>query len=130
MLTIVRHNCTDNSDDCIIPVFQDMSNKNIYSFLCIMTDFSGFFRHFDFLKYQKFDFTIFFTVYYSLKYVQIVKIILRASNKYYKLVSKNFNLNGQEDPRLRGGGMNCPSAVRLTFSLTYGFVYAMFEIKR
>ena len=92
-----------------------------------MTDFSGFFRHFDFLKYQKFDFTIFFTVYYSLKYVQIVKIILRASNKYYKLVSKNFNLNGQEDPRLRGGGMNCPSAVRLTFSLTYGSVYVMFE---
>ena len=41
-----------------------------------------------------------------------------------------FNLNGQEVPHLLGGGMNCPSAARLTFSLTYGFVYAMFEIKR
>ena len=29
-----------------------------------------------------------------------------------------FNLNGQEVPRLKGGGMNCPSAVRLTFFLT------------
>ena len=29
-----------------------------------------------------------------------------------------FNLNGQEVPHLLGGGMNCPSAARLTFSLT------------
>ena len=26
----------------------------------------------------------------------------------------HFNLNGQEVPRLKGGGMNCPSAGRLT----------------
>lgn len=35
-----------------------------------------------------------------------------------------FNLKGQEVPHLLGGGMNCPSAARLTFSLTYVSVYA------
>ncbi|MBQ5565223.1 MAG: hypothetical protein IIT42_00025 [Clostridia bacterium] len=33
-------------------------------------------------------------------------------------ILNDFNLNGQEVPHLLGGGMNCPSAARLTFSLT------------
>ena len=33
-------------------------------------------------------------------------------------LDRAFNLNGQEVPHLLGGGMNCPSAARLTFSLT------------
>ena len=40
---------------------------------------------------------------------------------------------GKKSPaskRSVGGGMNCPSAARLTFLLTYNSVYAIFEIKR
>ena len=48
----------------------------------------------------------------KLKYEKAI-LILNGRKKV-----ENFNLNGQEVPRLLGGGMNCPSAVRLTFPLT------------
>ncbi len=53
--------------------------------------------------------------------INMIEFIIMDSKIYKqenKVKLKFFNLNGQEVPHLLGGGMNCPSAARLTFSLT------------